>query len=101
VSDPDDLAWVDARRHPHPARTLTEPVRVRGASAGVPRSYVACADHAGLRAAFGADPLAPFVRRAHDEGWPLVTIDAPHAAHITAPGLVAAALSAAAARMGT
>ena len=69
-----------------------EPVRLTGAGAHVPRSYVRCARHEGLVAAFGVDPLQTFVDRAAAEGWLAPSIDAPHAAAIVAPELVAGAL---------
>jgi pimeloyl-ACP methyl ester carboxylesterase len=91
VTRAEDVAWVNARRHPHPMRTLHEPLRLaRGAH--VARSYVACARHEGLVALFGVDPLAPFAQRAQAEGWGMQTIDAPHAAMITHPEAVADAL---------
>jgi pimeloyl-ACP methyl ester carboxylesterase len=88
----DDAAWVDARRHSHPLRTLQQPARLTGKGDSVPRSYVRCTRHEGLVAAFGIDPLTPFVDRAGREGWPLTAIDAPHAAPIAAPTLVGDAL---------
>jgi pimeloyl-ACP methyl ester carboxylesterase len=84
VSEAADVAWVDAHRHPHPLRTLQEPLRLTGAGAVVPRSYIRCTRHEGLVAAFGVDPLASFVARAEAERWPLCTLDAPHAAHVVA-----------------
>lgn len=92
VSAAEDMAWMEPRRHPHPLRTLQEPVRLAGAGARLPRSYILCSRHEGLVAAFGVDPLAPFVERARAEKWPLREIDSPHAAPVVAARLVADAL---------
>lgn len=95
VTDPADVAWMEPRRHPHPVRTLHEPVRLSlGPTERAPRAYVACARHEPLVALFGVDPLSTFVDRARAEGWPITTIDAGHDAMVTAPGLVAGALGA-------
>lgn len=41
VSDPVDVAWLEARMRPHPLRTWMEPVRFsNGGHAGVPKTYV-------------------------------------------------------------
>jgi hypothetical protein len=90
VVAPADVAWVAPRRHPHPLRTLLEPVELGGALDRVPRANVACTQHAALAALFGADPLAPFVERARREGWPLTLLDAPHDVMVTDPGRDAA-----------
>lgn len=93
VVDPADVAWVAPRRHPHPLRTLLEPVALGpDGLAGLPRAYVACTQHAALAALFGADPLAPFVERARREGWPLTHLDAPHDVMVTDPAAATAAL---------
>lgn len=93
VVDPADVAWVEPRRHPHPLRTLLEPVALAGdALDRIPRAYVACARHAALAALFGTDPLAPFVERARREGWPLTQLDAPHDVMVTDPAAATAAI---------
>ncbi len=93
VEAPDDVAWVAARRHPHPMRTLLEPVRIAaGALAPLARAYIECTQHNRLAALFGADPLRPFAERAQREGWAFARLDAPHDAMVTAPGATAAAL---------
>src|SRR5215213_5393487 len=35
-ASPDDLAWVNARRGPHPAKTMSDPVHLTGAVDGLP-----------------------------------------------------------------
>ncbi|MCE9572935.1 MAG: alpha/beta hydrolase [Deltaproteobacteria bacterium] len=92
VTAPADVAWVAPRRHPHPMRTLLEPVRLAGAPDGLARSYLECTQHAGLIALFGVDPLAGFAARAQAEGWRFARLDAPHDVMVTAPDLAAAAL---------
>lgn len=93
VVDPLDVAWVSPRRHPHPMRTLLEPVAIgAGALDRIGRAYVACTQHAALAALFGADPLAPFVARARREGWPLTEVDAPHDVMVTDPAAAVAAI---------
>lgn len=91
----DDVAWVEPRRHPHPMRTLLEPVRApEAAFTGIARRYVVCGRRQGLIDVFGVDPLVGFVDRARAAGWPVATIDAPHDAMVTHPALVAAAVTA-------
>jgi pimeloyl-ACP methyl ester carboxylesterase len=89
-----DVAWASPRRHPHPARTLYEPLQLQeGAAArGLPRVYLACARHEGLVALFGVDPLQPALERARSEGWVIEELEAPHDAMITHPDVVASLL---------
>jgi pimeloyl-ACP methyl ester carboxylesterase len=88
-----DAPWFEARRHPHPLRTLQEPLRLGGAIDRVPRSYVTCKRHEGLVTLFGVDPLTPFVERAKKEGWRLTALDAPHEVMFTHPDEVAEVLA--------
>jgi pimeloyl-ACP methyl ester carboxylesterase len=93
IVEPTMVEAIGKLRHPHPMRTLLEPVHAPESVLGkIPRAYIACARHEGLVATFGTDPLAPFVERARAEGWPLTTIDAPHDAMTTDPELVAEVL---------
>ena len=85
-----DRAWVDARRHPHPLRSLYEPLQLEHAPP--PRTYVVHTRREGLVKLFGVDPLAPFAARARAEGWRTAAIDAPHDAMITHPRGVVEAL---------
>src|SRR5438270_4973331 len=39
---PGDAAWLKARRKPQPLKTFEEPIRLTGAAAGLPRSYIYC-----------------------------------------------------------
>lgn len=92
VTDPDDGAWMDARRHAHPMSTLHEPLRLTGESAKVPRSYIVHTQKQAMVELFGVDPLAPFVARARQDGWRLQEIAAGHDAMFTHPQQVADAL---------
>lgn len=85
VVDPVDVAWVEPRRHPHPMRTLLEPIRyVEAAIAKIPKTYIACKRHERLIALFGADPLQPFLERALREKWRVERLDSGHDPMITA-----------------
>jgi pimeloyl-ACP methyl ester carboxylesterase len=87
---PADVAWVEGRRHPHPMRTLLEPVRLpRGALDSIPKSYIECTRHEPLIAVFGVDPLKPFAERAVREGFRYQRLDAAHDAMVTEPRSVA------------
>jgi hypothetical protein len=93
VTDPETVAWAEGRRTPHPLATLSQPVAVNNPQAArLPRSYIRCAQRQGLVAAFGADPLAPFVERVRAEGWPLTEVDSGHDAMVIVPDQVAARL---------
>src|SRR5512140_1855723 len=94
VHDAADVAWVEPRRHPHPLRSLHEPLHLTpGVLDRIPTTYVQCTRHAGLVALFGVDPLAPFVDRAKTLGWRHETMDAGHAAMVTHPEPVAELLA--------
>ena len=92
VSDAEDGAWMDARRHPHPMPTLHEPVIVTGEAAAVPRSYIVHTKKEAMVSLFGVDPLSPFVARAKEQGWHMQEIAAGHDAMFTHPEQVARAL---------
>lgn len=93
LSDPADALWVGDRRHPHPLRTLYEPLRFlhRGPPL-FPRAFVEHLRKQPLVAYLGGDPWAPFVERAQREGWVLGTVDAGHDAMVSQPALVAETL---------
>jgi pimeloyl-ACP methyl ester carboxylesterase len=90
LSTPADVAWVEPRRHPHPLRTLLEPIP--GDEPAAPRSYIVCTRRELLAGHFGTDPLAAPTERAAREGWDIHRIDAGHDAHVTHPAEVAQAL---------
>ena len=100
VTDPALVAWAQPRRTPHPLHTLSEPITVRNqAAARLPHWYIRCRLRDALIAAFGADPLAPFVERARAEGWPLIEIDSGHDAMAAAPDAVITTLGEVAAQV--
>jgi pimeloyl-ACP methyl ester carboxylesterase len=92
VTEPADVALLEALRHPHPMRTLLEPLRLAHGNTSLPRTYLRCTKHEGLVAVLGVDPLEPFVARARKEGWDLRDLAASHDAPLTAPDAVAGAL---------
>ena len=93
VTDPATVAWADSRRTPHPLATLSQPVTVNNPQAArLPRCYIRCTQRQGLVAAFGADPLAPFVDRVRAEGGPLVEVESGHDAMVIVPEQVASRL---------
>jgi pimeloyl-ACP methyl ester carboxylesterase len=95
ITDPALAAQVGPRRHPHPMRTLLEPVTApEAAFRGVTRSYVACIQYQGLVDIFGLDPLAPFVARARTDGWRVTELAAPHDVMLTDPSRLAEVLAA-------
>jgi pimeloyl-ACP methyl ester carboxylesterase len=79
-----DLAWILPRRVMHPLKAFEEPVRLTGAGAHLPRTYVYC-----TRLAPG-DVFGPFARRVRTEpGWHYVELDASHSPNVTAPAALA------------
>jgi pimeloyl-ACP methyl ester carboxylesterase len=93
VTDPQTVAWAEPRRTAHPLATLSQPVSVKNPEAArLPRTYIRCSQRQGLLAAFGADPLAPFVERVRAEGWPIIEIDSGHDAMVIIPDVVAGCL---------
>jgi pimeloyl-ACP methyl ester carboxylesterase len=82
-----DLAWVLPRRVMHPLKAFEEAVRLTGAGAHLPRTYIYC-----TRLAPG-DVFGQFARRARSEpGWRYVELDASHSPNVTAPEALAALL---------
>ena len=75
-----ELPWIAARRRSQPIRTVTQPLLLKTANAGVPRSYIYCTRIT------PDDRYGPFARRAKsDLTWRYFEIDASHSPHITAP----------------
>ena len=94
VTDPHDVELLENLRHPHPMRTLVDPLRLEHGDTKLPRSYVVCTKHEGLVAMFGVDPLAPFVERARREAWDMHEIEAGHEVMLIDPSATAAVISA-------
>jgi pimeloyl-ACP methyl ester carboxylesterase len=80
VTDPDDVAWVTPRLTAQPVQTFTQPVRLSGAGASLPRTYIWCT-RLGAPSTF-----APFAERLrNDPTWRYRELATGHDAMITAP----------------
>lgn len=66
------------RMRPHPASTMSEPIRLSGAVSGLPRAFVRCTGDLDP----DADVLGPFAARAQAEGWPYHESSTPHDLHL-------------------
>lgn len=83
-ASPEDLAWVTARRGPHPRKSVVERIRLTGAVDRLPRVYIKC-----LQINPG-DAFEQFAVRARSEaGWHYEEIDATHSPNVTAPEALA------------
>ena len=86
-SSPDGwrMPWtrgVDPRYSPTLIRTLTQPVQLRNPAAGaVPRTFISCTQDKPLE----GDESTLSARRAGEDGWRYVELDAPHSASLTHP----------------
>jgi len=79
VTDPADVAWLEARLTPHPLRAFLSSQTFRGAPGnGLPVQYILCNDPV-----YG--PLESARRRARALGWPIAEIATGHDAMVTAP----------------
>jgi pimeloyl-ACP methyl ester carboxylesterase len=75
----DDLAWINARRVPHPAQCFEQPLALHNGELTLPRAYIRAVRNAG-------GPFETFAARARREpGWVYHEIDATHSPQITAP----------------
>ncbi|HEY3502513.1 MAG TPA: alpha/beta fold hydrolase [Actinocatenispora sp.] len=75
VTDPAQVAWLEARLVPQPRRTFAEPTRLTGAVDGIDCRAIVCTPDNGM----------PFGRWAADFGWPVTPIATGHDAMVTAP----------------
>jgi pimeloyl-ACP methyl ester carboxylesterase len=83
-ANPDDLAWVNARRGPQPRKTFSDPVHLTGAVDRLPRVYIKCVQ------INPGDVFEQFAARARTEsGWQYEEIDATHSPNVTAPDKLA------------
>lgn len=81
---PDDLAWMNPRVGPQPAKTLTDPVALSNpARLAIPKTYISCVSQ--QRAAF----VAISARVRAEGGWDYRELDAPRDAMVTAPRALA------------
>ena len=79
-----DVDWLTPKLTPHPWKTYTDPLRLRGAVDDVPAAFVECV--AWMRVFAGqAD-------RARDRGWPVHELETGHEAMVTAPKALAEVL---------
>lgn len=83
---PDEVDWFMDRLALHPLRTWLEPIRLTGAGATVPTTYIRCT--------VGYDPDDEDTRRQDDRiqsetSWRYREIDAPHMALVTHPTQIA------------
>ena len=84
---PADLAWLTPRRRHQPARCFTQAIRLSGAVARLPRTYVHCTRKE------GPDVFRQFADRFRaDPAWRFREMDASHSPNITAPEALAALL---------
>ena len=88
-TSPEDLAWINAHRMPHPFKCFDTPVKLVNGDTKVPRAYVYC------KRITPADTFRPFAERAKREGWSFHEIDSSHSPQVTAPEALAAQLLAA------
>lgn len=78
--------WILARLAPHPLRTWTQPIRLTGAAAAIPATYIRCT--------VGYDPDDEDTQRQDarirsEPGWRFRELAETHAAPFTAPQAVA------------
>jgi hypothetical protein len=88
VTDPADIEWMAGRLTPHPAGTLTSPIRLGNPAAErIPRAYIACLPHP-------PDGLIPVIARQvrDDPSWDYHELTASHDPMITDPGALASLL---------
>jgi hypothetical protein len=83
----EDLAWVSSRRRHQPARCFSQGLRLTGASARLPRTYIHCTRKE------GRDVFRPFADRFRDDpAWSFRVLDESHSPNVTAPAALAALL---------
>lgn len=84
VTDPVDIAWLQAHMGPHPWRTYTDPVDA--GPGAVPSAFVECTDWMGV--------FAAHAERSRSRGWPVHELRTGHEAMVTAPAELAQVLDA-------
>jgi pimeloyl-ACP methyl ester carboxylesterase len=78
MTDPRELAWLDGRRDPQPARTFTEPLALEGGYRGQ-RAYVFCTG-------YSPTSFAPFAERArNDPAWRYHELPTHHYPQVSLP----------------
>ena len=85
MSDPREIAWLEGRRNPQPARTFTEPLPLEENFRGQ-RVYVFCGG-------YSPTSFAPFAERArNDAAWRYHELPTHHYPHLSMPGETAGVL---------
>jgi pimeloyl-ACP methyl ester carboxylesterase len=78
MTDPQEIAWCEARRHPQPFKTFTQPLALEGRYHG-PRAYVFCSG-------YSPSSFAPFAERArNDPAWRFHELPTHHYPHVSLP----------------
>jgi pimeloyl-ACP methyl ester carboxylesterase len=78
---------IKARLTPHPTKSLFDQVKLTGAGASVPATYVHCTE------GWAVPLVQPMIARAKARGWNYVEIASVHEAHVEDPDLVAKLLA--------
>jgi pimeloyl-ACP methyl ester carboxylesterase len=79
-TSPEDVAWITPRRHVHPLKAMTQPLKLVHGETKLPRSFIYC------KRIGPGDMFGPFAKRAReDKSWRYFEMDASHSPHITAP----------------
>ncbi|MFJ6686857.1 alpha/beta fold hydrolase [Streptomyces werraensis] len=82
VTEPDQVAWLEARLTPHPRQTFSEPTRLSGAVDTIDCRAVLCSP----------DGPMPFSHLAEKNGWESTVLHVGHDAMVTAPQALAETL---------
>jgi pimeloyl-ACP methyl ester carboxylesterase len=78
MSDPQEIAWLEARRDAQPIKTFTQPLALEGRYRG-PRAYVFCTG-------YSPTSFAPFAERArNDPAWRYHELPTHHYPHVSLP----------------
>ena len=78
LTDPQEIAWLEGRRHPQPFRTFTQPLALQGRYRGR-RAYVFCTG-------YPHTSFAPFAERArNDSAWRYHELPTHHYPHVSLP----------------
>ncbi|WP_146341150.1 alpha/beta fold hydrolase [Nesterenkonia sp. NBAIMH1] len=84
VTEERDLNWLTPRLTPHPWKTYTDPLTLRGSADAVQPAYVECTDWMRV--------FRPFREQAKEAGWEVREIATGHEAMVTAPDELAEVL---------
>ncbi|MGW7068739.1 alpha/beta fold hydrolase [Streptomyces sp. NPDC054855] len=79
VTEPDQVAWLEARLTPHPRKTFSDPTRLSGAVDAIDCRAVLCSPNGPM----------PFPQLAEENGWESTVLPVGHDAMVTAPQALA------------